>query len=94
MAFQEFAKAEAYEISMADLVPLLKSDKLLDEPERISKFLWYLGMDVDKGVEVMICQHRQRFTPFGVNHCERFNGVERSDTKWLELKRAIALRLV
>lgn len=77
-----------WNISLSELSRDRMADgKILTEPENanlLRAMLYKYGMDIDKHYEVEICEHRNIYGD--KVHCAYFLGVERTDTRWGNIK--------
>lgn len=77
-----------WNISLSELSKdRLAQGKHLQEPENanlLRAMLYKYGMDIDKHFEIEVCEHRNIFGE--KVHCQYFLGVERSDSRWLDIK--------
>lgn len=82
--FGDIERGQPYVLSMADLVQLTKYGEVDISGMNTEQVLYLAGMDVARGYEVSICEHRSQISNQLVT-CERFVGRQRSDELWLNL---------
>lgn len=77
-----------WNISLSELSKdRLAQGKHLHEPDNanlLRAMLFKYGMDIDKHFEVEVCEHRNIFGE--KVHCHYFLGIERTDTRWTNIK--------
>lgn len=77
-----------WNISLSELSKdAMAAGKHLNDPENanlLRAMLYRYGMDIDKHYEVEICEHRNIFGE--KVHCAYFLGIERTDTRWNDIK--------
>jgi len=72
-----------FSLSLSDLILIGKFAKAFGEDDKQTMYevLYENGMDIVKGVEEVVCQHRN--LQGKVANCLRFEGAERCDKDWL-----------
>jgi len=89
---QHLEELRHIEISLSDIQELdtfkemmSKSKKGYNDKELLFKFLYILGMDTSKNIEVQECTHRNKANK--VVECTRWVGYSRTDKEWLSMKK-------